>query len=509
MAGWDGHVPFERVDLSQLPKGEQGEALRETAERLQRSLNLQDGPIMRAVLFEMGGGEQRLLWVIHHLAVDGVSWRILLEDLRSLYEQLEQQREPRLAPKSGSFKSWAQQLQEYAGSEALTAQSDYWSSLREGSLGQVPLDHPEGDQSFGTAGVVRMQLSEQQTGQLLQQVPEVYHTQINDVLLTALAQALRDWTGADRHVIALEGHGREELLGGLDLTRTVGWFTSIYPVLLDIEGVGDEGRALKRIKEQLRAVPQRGIGYGVLKYLRGQQGVCALPEPQLLFNYLGQIEQDIADTGLLQLAQEDSGSECSETRRRRHALEINGEVSGGCLSFACTYGRAVHERSTIEAFMEGFARRLRELIAHCLSSEGAYTPSDFPLARLNQGQLDELVRAAGGVLQVEDVYPASPLQQGLLFHSLYAPRSTVYVVSAGWRLSGCLDVPAFEGAWEHLLGRHELLRTGFKGEELEAALQVVHRRVRLPMSKRIGEGWRANSSKSARAVAAGGSGARL
>ena len=127
MAGWDGQVPFERVDLSQLPKGEQGEALRETAERLQRSLNLQDGPIMRAVLFEMGGGEQRLLWVIHHLAVDGVSWRILLEDLRSLYEQLEQQREPRLAPKSGSFKSWAQQLQEYAGSEALTAQSDYWS----------------------------------------------------------------------------------------------------------------------------------------------------------------------------------------------------------------------------------------------------------------------------------------------------------------------------------------------------------------------------------------------
>jgi hypothetical protein len=163
----------------------------------------------------------------------------------------------------------------------------------------LPLDHPGGENRVGTQGTVSCRLSEEQTEALLREVPGVYHTQINDVLLTALALSLRDWTGGERHVIALEGHGREELFEQLEVSRTVGWFTSVFPLGLDLGGTQELGRALQRIKEQLRAVPGRGLGYGILRYLGGCAELSGDEPPQVGFNYLGQFDQEMGPGSLL------------------------------------------------------------------------------------------------------------------------------------------------------------------------------------------------------------------
>jgi NRPS condensation-like uncharacterized protein len=247
---------------------------------------------VRGALIDLGGGRgQRLLLVIHHLVVDGVSWRILLEDLGGAYGDLIAGREVSLPMKTTSFQSWASALERYASSEESVGELDYW--VRPRSAGMIPRDWSDGDNTVSSLATVSAGLSVDDTESLLREVPRVFHTQINDVLLTALALAMRDWSGSDTVLIDLEGHGREDLFGGVDLSRTVGWFTSIFPVELRLDGACSVSSALATVKRQLRAVPNKGVGYGVLRYL-GPESVRSeleqLPDAEVSFNYLGRFE---------------------------------------------------------------------------------------------------------------------------------------------------------------------------------------------------------------------------
>ena len=174
------------------------------------------------------------------------------------------------------------------------------------------------------------------------------------------------------------------------------------------------------------------MGYGILRYVSGSAQLRGQAEPQLTFNYLGQMNDAIEAEGLRERASGGYGSTRSERGMRKHLLEVNGSVLGGRLQFSWSYSERVHERRTIEGLAQGFVGGCSKLIEHCRGSEGGYTPSDFPLVRMSQEELDRVIRAAGGAKQVQDIYPASSLQQGLLFHSLYAPETTVYVVTVGW-----------------------------------------------------------------------------
>jgi non-ribosomal peptide synthase protein (TIGR01720 family) len=263
----------------------------------------------------------------------------------------------RLAPKTSSFKSWSEHLQRYAESEALRAEVSYWQSVQRSAGARLPVDHSGAENTIASGRAVRVALSQAQTEALLREIPPVYHTQINDVLLTALAQALQGWSGRERHVIALEGHGREELFDDLDVSRTVGWFTSVFPVVLELGGLSEPGAALKGIKEQLRQIPQRGVGYGILRYLRagkpgGSEERAPQGEPELAFNYLGQFEQSKEEPGLWQPAAEGVGATRSAEGRRQHLIEVNGSISGGCLQLSWSYSEAVHERATIKTLAE-------------------------------------------------------------------------------------------------------------------------------------------------------------
>jgi amino acid adenylation domain-containing protein/non-ribosomal peptide synthase protein (TIGR01720 family) len=403
-AGWEQHVaapepeaPFAVEDLGGRTPSEQAAALTAVAERVQRSLNLESGPLVRVVYFDLGPERSgRLLWVVHHTGIDGVSWRILLQDLETLCEQLEKGAPPALPAKTTSFKQWAERLVEHARSGALQAEARHWREPGEPGVASLPPDHPEGTNLEADASSYAVSLDERETRTLLQDVPSAYRTQIGDVLLTALAETLSDWTGARGAVVDLEGHGREEIVDGVDLSRTVGWFTATYPVRLDLPATREAGERLKSVKESLRRVPGRGIGYGLLRHLAGDDAVAAelrrAPPPQVIFNYLGQFDQTWADGGRFGPAQEHVGAGRSLRRRRRHLLVINAKVSHGRIQFAWHYGARVFEAETIRAQADAFLVALRRLITHCVSTgAGGYTPSDFSKMQFSQQELDALM----------------------------------------------------------------------------------------------------------------------
>ncbi|WP_066382131.1 non-ribosomal peptide synthetase [Anabaena sp. CA = ATCC 33047] len=386
------------ADLSHLAPAAQTKAIESQAEEIQRSLNLADGPLMRVLLFNLGeSSPSRLLIVIHHLAVDGISWRILLEDLSQAYKQLDSGNHIQLPAKTTSFKDWAIRLQNYAADPELHREIDYWLDSMQFAVAPLPLDFPAtaSANTVGSSRTVSVSLSIEQTRALLQDVPVAYNTQINDVLLTALVESFAQWTGYDSLLIELEGHGREDLFTDVDLSRTVGWFTSIFPVCLKA-GLHHPGEALKSVKEQLRHIPNRGIGYGILRYLSRDaainQQLGLLPQAQVSFNYLGQFDQThLASLGW-KYAQESSGSIHSPKGQRRHLLNVNGLVIEGRLQLEWKYSSAFHHQSTVENLANNYVKTLEAIIDHCLSTEaGGYTPSDFPEVNLSQEALDELL----------------------------------------------------------------------------------------------------------------------
>ncbi len=465
------------ADLSEV---KQRQSIETTAALAQAGLDLKNGPLWRVTYFDLGPGRPgRLLVVVHHLAIDGFSWRPLLEDIETAYLQLKAGQAVALQAKTTSYKSWAEKLREVAASGSLQSELPYWKNVIDASQAEESRKFFSGDSAAnteGSAGVLKSGLTASETQALLQQVPGVYNTQINDVLLTALARAWNELTGSRELFTNLEGHGRENLFEDADLSRTVGWFTSISPVRLQLpetQTTWQPGDALKSVKEQLRQVPKRGVGYGILKYLNRESSLANGFEPAMVFNYLGQFDQVVADSRLFRFAAESTGPWHSPRQRRRHALEINCQIIGGQLELCWTYNPGAQSEAVISQFAERFLVALRVLILHCQSPQaGGRTPSDFPLARLNLATLDQLV---AGRRDIEDIYPLSPIQT--LFYS--ANPGAAQVAFDQWQctLHGKLDVSAFQLAWLETLQRHTVLRSTIHGEGLREPMQMVHRHV--------------------------------
>jgi amino acid adenylation domain-containing protein/non-ribosomal peptide synthase protein (TIGR01720 family) len=403
----DNVVPITYLDLSALPKDQQVAQVEAISVQLQASLNLTEGPLFRVALFDLGINQpSRLLWIIHHLVVDGVSWRILIEDFQTAYQQICQDKALQLPAKTTSLQQWSNYLQEYAQLPELRSELEYWLTIEQQPIKPIPVDFSYRNNSEASACTLTVSLTQEETQVLLQQVPAVYQTQINDVLLTALVQTFSQWTGETSLLIDLEGHGREELFFDVDLSRTVGWFTTIFPVYLSLENALDSpGKALKSIKEQLRAIPNRGIGYGVLRYLSDDREISErfsrLPKAEVVFNYLGQFDQVLPTSSLLNFAQESSGSSHSLRNKRTHLLEVNGGISQGRLQMNWTYSNNLHRQSTVETLAQRFIEAMRSLIAHCQSADaGGFTPSDFAdfqQSQWDQSDLDVITAAIGDI----------------------------------------------------------------------------------------------------------------
>ncbi len=446
---------------------------------VQRSLDLQHGPLLRALLVDGPQGEQRLLLAIHHLVVDGVSWRVLLEDLQNAYRQILAAEPVQLPAKTSSLRDWANRLQAYAGSESLREELALWQAQLAGPSLELPCERPEGGRQNRHAETVSVRLDATRTRALLQQAPSAYRTQVNDLLLTALARVVCRWTGQPSALVQLEGHGRETLFDEIDLTRTVGWFTSAYPVRLtplNIEEAAGQGGSIKAIKEQLRSVPHKGLGYGVLRYLAEpslREALLALPVAPITFNYLGQFDQSFGDAALFRPLEESAGEAHGAEAPLPNELSIDSQVYGGELVLRWTFSRERFDNATIAELAEAYLGELSSLVEHCLRDDaGGLTPSDFPLARLTQAQLDALPVPAG---QIEDVYPLTPMQEGMLLHTLLEPGTGLYYMQDRYRINSELDPQRFAQAWQAVIGRHEALRASFCWNVGEDMLQVIHK----------------------------------
>ena len=499
-SGWrqsiaNGEEPLRcvrTVDLSglagELTGAAQLSALEAAAEEAQGELDLGDESLVRVVLFDLGASGQRLLFVVHHLVVDGVSWRILLEDWEHVYRQLQSGERVRLPSKTTSFQRWAERLEQLAQRPEVQKELDYWTATSQ-CTSRLPVD-AQGANIEGSGRTFAVSLSINETNALLQDVPEVYHTRIDDVLLTALVRAFRRWTGEDTLLVELEKHGREEIFEDVDLSRSVGWFTSAFPILLKLQHTDTTlGDDLKSTKEQLRYIPRSGIGYGLLRYLCRDEEVArqmsVLPRAEVSFNYLGQFDQTFQASGLFQLARESSAGAARGQRdreaQRGNLLEVNAGIFDGCLRAEWTYSAEIHNSATVEKLAHDFLEELQELIAHCLSTKaGAHTPSDFPLARLRQTQLDELLQTRK---DAADLFHLSPMQQGMLFHVLYTPNTDLYLGQFSCALQGDLDADALGIAWQQTLNQHEVLRASFIWENLDEPLQLIHESVCVPLEQ--------------------------
>ncbi|HEX4722802.1 MAG TPA: amino acid adenylation domain-containing protein [Pseudonocardiaceae bacterium] len=418
---------------------------------------------LRALL---GGGPRPMLFLVcHHLVIDGVSWRVLFDDLATAYRQLTAGEPVTLPPTTTGYRDWAAHLADHVRDGGFDDELPYWSDIAPADL---PVDHA-GPNTHGQARTITTRLDRTQTDLLLRTVPDAYRTQVNDVLLAALGRALAVWSGQDTVLIGMEGHGREDILPGVDLSRTIGWFTSEFPAALTIPSTSDTATLLKSVKEQLRAVPRRGIGYGALRYLRGADLHVT---PQISFNYHGQWDNGGA-SGLYAAWHGGVGADQAPESERGYLLDVTGVVADDELELGWTYSPGVHDEATVTRVAESMTAELLAIIAHCAQpAAGGRTPSDFPLARLDQAAVD---RIAGDGRDVEDVYPLTGLQAGMLFHSLVDRDSKAYADRLVIRLAGVRDLAALATAWQQVVDRTPVLRGSLVWRGVEHPLMVVHR----------------------------------
>jgi amino acid adenylation domain-containing protein/non-ribosomal peptide synthase protein (TIGR01720 family) len=404
--GWqqvnDGLAEEQVLFWEELPgvaDEDMAEAIMETAARHQLSLNIEQGLGLRVVYIDLGEGRSdRLLLVVHHLLMDGVSWRILLEDLLSVYQQLEMRGQAVLPMKTSAFRDWAKAVQGFAQDEAILGELNHWQELVALDVVALPVDFQNGKNTEGSAHNLTVALTEEETHTLLKEIPAVYRVDVQHVLLAALGEAVAQWSGSRQVLVEMEGHGREHFFDDLDITRTVGWFTITYPLLLviDIDDLESSEQRLQMVKEQLTGVPHRGFGYGLLRYLNQDEAVMdvlkRIPSAEISFNYLGQFNTAMAGGNGISLAVEGKGAERDPHELRGHLLEIDGGVTDGRLAMEFTFSDAVHQEKSIQVLAESFRAALLQFIqASDTVEEIAYVPEDFPLANFDQKQLDKIM----------------------------------------------------------------------------------------------------------------------
>ncbi|MGE8360383.1 non-ribosomal peptide synthase/polyketide synthase [Pseudomonas sp.] len=373
----------------------QVEQIMQTGTSLQRCIaahmtpgfDLARGPLIRALLIDRADGSQRLYLVAHHLVVDAVSWRILLEDFSALYPRLAAGQAALPASKTSSYRQWGQRLQQQAQSPAIQRQVDYW--LQQGRPTTLPADHPDADNHVADEITLTDSLSVEETQQL-QQAQASYRTQGHELLVAALASALSEWTGASAVGLELEGHGRDAPFPELDVSRTVGWFTQLYPVRLTLPEARDTGAVIVAVKEQLRAVTDKALGYGLLRH-QADSPLPASRQP-VLFNYLGQVDGASGDS-LLRLADEALPPHSAAHNRRSHELEVVLAILGGRLQVEMKFAGQRYTEATRDRLLQACMAQLRAVIQHCQGDQaGQLSPADFPLAKaLDQKSLDKLL----------------------------------------------------------------------------------------------------------------------
>ncbi|WXG67952.1 amino acid adenylation domain-containing protein [Rhodococcus sovatensis] len=458
-------APAGSVDVGALVTEETTDDPNEVVARAGARLRPREGVMLQVVLVTSWDGA-RLVLVLHHLVVDGVSWRILLPDLASAYSGVP------LQPVETSMRRWAHAVDD------LTVESgDKWRTMvgdADADLGARPLDARD---TGATRQRVELTVPAHETEGLLERLTTEYRMGPEDALLTALAVALDRWRDTPSHLVSVESHGRDEdAVAGADLTRTVGWFTTVHPVRVTLPRDADPAAAIKAVKEQLRATPTPTLGYGVLRARGDLDGV---PTAQISFNYLGKLPESMHGQpwGPDLSVTADAGS---GHRLRTHAvLEIDAAVRDGSLYARIGFPTGVLDEGDVRALADHWSDAMTELAEHGRSEDaGNLTPSDVPLVTVDQSRLDQWQNT---YRSVDDVWPLTPLQRGLLFHAdLTRDGVDLYTAQIAFDLGGDVDGERLRRAAQRLLDRHANLRTAFAHDARGIPVQVILSHVEVP-----------------------------
>ncbi|MFJ8536919.1 amino acid adenylation domain-containing protein [Streptomyces sp. NPDC093591] len=477
------------------------EAVQDAARGAVERLDPAAGVVVQAVWVD-GGPDRpgRVVVAVHHLAVDGVSWRILLPDLQAACEAVAAGRAPRVEPVAVSFRRWAGLLEESALSAERVGELAAWKAI----VGQE--DRPVGARGLApgrdAGGAVRSRswvAPKAETSVLIGRAPKEFHCGAHEVLLAGLAGAVARWHGEDALLVDVESHGRHPV-DGADVSRTVGWFTSVHPVRLDVTGIdladvvsggAAAGRLLKVVKEQSRAVPGDGLGYGLLRYLNRETGpiLAVLPSPRIGFNYLGRFAVDDHNGVRAWQLAGDIGSSMDASTELPHAVDANAVVQdrpdGPQLTLTLEWPDGLLDEAEIERLgqewldmLSGLARQADDPAA------GGHTASDFGLVDLEQDEIEALEAEHAGTGGLAEVLPLSPLQHGLAFHADYVGDGVdVYTAQAVLDLTGPLDTQLLHTSVRGLLDRHANLRAGFRHSAAGVPYQVIAGTVEVPWTQ--------------------------
>ncbi len=393
-------IPVWWQDITGHSVEEQNQTISKTEQALHTSLDISAGPIARAAFFDRGPAMPgMLLVVVHHLVIDSVSWRVLFEDLETALKIAEGENVS-LPAKTSSVQQWGEALTQYALSKEVKQELSYWTDSISNDSAVIPPDHPgTGQNRFVDVNMVSLELDEGTTVQLLQETQHAYNTRTDELILAGLALSLAEQALGKTFRIDLESHGREEIDQNLNLLRTVGWFTSLYPMHLELSETGDPGKTIVATKERMRQVPKRGLSYGLLRYLNEPALAEALrraPRAQILFNYLGQFNQKSSRQATFRMLRPLSLSNAPENQRR-YPIELITHVQAGKLQMDWIYNEKIHSPATIRALAAAFSDSLRAIISHCVAVKTqTLTPSDFPDIDIEQDELDSILSEFGG-----------------------------------------------------------------------------------------------------------------
>ncbi|MBK3493951.1 amino acid adenylation domain-containing protein [Viridibacillus sp. YIM B01967] len=465
---------FKVCDLK--PTEDFMEQMIQRVNELHSSISLEHGPLLNAIVFKAEQGDY-LAIVIHHLVVDGVSWRVILEDFTAAYVQVKNRSKVSLQDKTHSYKIWSNALHRYANSPQLLSEIKHWRDMETVQTVTLPKDGKTEENHIIDGAVVTTTLSKEETEQLLKDAHHTFNTNVNELLLTALGLTLKQWVGEGNIPINIEGHGREKVVEGINVLRTVGWFTSQYPILLDTSQMGELSYAIKYTKESIRQVPNKGIGYGILKYLTTKENKRNLKfklNPEVNFNYLGQFPEE-SEHDLFAVTNVNFGQPVSLKQHRQYTLDIDAIIINGKLQVNINYNKHEYDHSTITKLTEAYKNNLVLVIKHCITKKyPELTPDDFGIQTLSIEELDIFMEKYGG--EISKVYTLSPMQNAMLLNWLRDSTSSAYFQQVLFKMSGLIDIKLLENSFNKLIERHDILRTVFEYHNLKQPHQVVMRK---------------------------------
>ncbi|WP_306352330.1 non-ribosomal peptide synthetase [Flavobacterium sp. '19STA2R22 D10 B1'] len=445
------------------------------ANELQSSINLTEGPLMRVGNFRLDDGDYIAL-IIHHLVIDGVSWRILLEDISTLYNLAEKNQRLVLPLKTSSFQEWSRALHNYAFNGISHKEQQYWKGLANTQIPNLPKDRQNLTNEKSPAEIT-FQLNSELTNVLQTKVHSVYNTEINDVLLTSLGLAIKEVLKVDRSIINMEGHGREEFIEDIDITRTIGWFTSLFPFILDVNAETNLYNLIK-VKESLRKIPNKGVGYGMLKYITKEDFINEL-KPTIEFNYLGdfgnELNSENNEAQQFEYVSDSAGMNSDIRNTDDITLNISGMIVNNQLELTLFYNKEDYELETIVKLSNAYKSNLEKLIKELAdANKQLLTPSDLTYSSLSIETLLDINHNN----TIEDIYKLSPLQKGIYFFWLSNNNPKLFFDQVSYRFEGIsITKDNVKKAFDILVSRHAILRTSFTNNIDEELLQIVHKNV--------------------------------